>query len=101
MAAHVALRIGQPMSGAVGAEQTGFRQGAGVPPVGLHLSRPGGVHGREVGVSHDHLVAQPFEAARPLAVGGGFQEDARPGPLSQDGGEALRLAARSEVLSRG
>ncbi len=74
-APHVALGIGEPMGGAVGAEQTGFGQGPGITPVGLDLARPRRIHGREVRVRDDDLVAEGLEApGDPLAVGRGLDE---------------------------
>ncbi len=52
------------MSPAVGAEEAGFGAGPSVPAIGLHLAGAGGVHGGEVGVGDDDLVAQGLEAAR-------------------------------------
>jgi len=69
-APHVALGIGEPMGGAVGAEQAGLGQGAGITPVGLDLARARRIHGREVRVRDNDLVTEGLEAARhPLAVG--------------------------------
>ena len=82
------------MRRAVGAEQAGVPQRAGVPAVGLHLAGARGVHGGEVGIGDDDLVAEGFKAARhPFAVGGGFQEDASPGPIPEHRCEALGLGA--------
>jgi hypothetical protein len=54
---------------------------AGVALIRLHLLAAGGVHGREVRVGDDHLVAEFFEApGYPLALGRGLDEDARPWP---------------------
>ncbi len=81
-APHVALGIGEPMGGAVGAEQTGFGQGPGITPVGLDLARPRRIHGREVRVRDDDLVAEGLEApGDPLAVGRGLDEDPGAGPV--------------------
>jgi len=45
-------------------------------------------------VGDDDLMAKPFETAgHPLTVGGGFDQDARPGALAQDRREALGLGA--------
>jgi hypothetical protein len=93
-AAHMPLGIGEPMRRAIGTKQAGVRQRAGISPVGRHLARAGRVHGREVGIGDDALVAQPLHAARdPLAVGRGLEHDARPGPLREHGREALGLGA--------
>jgi CRP-like cAMP-binding protein len=47
-----------------------------------------GVHGREVRVGHDDLVAQRFQTPRhPLALRRGLEEDAGARPAPQDGGE--------------
>jgi len=93
-AADMALGIRAPVRGAVGAEEAGFGEGPSVAAIGLDLPRAGGVHGGEVGVRDDHLVAQPLQAAgHPFALGGGLEQDPRPGPIPEHGGEALRLAA--------
>src|SRR5712691_3079753 len=93
-APHVALGIGEPMGGAVGAEQAGLGQGAGITPVGLDLARPRRIHGREVRVRNDDLVAEGLEAARhPLAVGRGLDQDPGAGPVPEHGGETLALGA--------
>src|SRR5712691_11753930 len=82
------------MGGAVGAEQAGLGQGAGITPVGLDLARPRRIPGREVRVRDDGLVAEGLEAARhPLAVGRGFDQDPGPGPVPEHGGETLALGA--------
>ena len=57
----MALRIGEAMGGAVGAEQTRLGQGPGIASVGLHLARPRRVHGREVRAGDDDLVAEGLE----------------------------------------
>ena len=82
------------MGGAVGAEQARLGQGAGIAPVGLDLAGAGRIHGREVRVGDDDLVAEGLETAgHPFAVGRGLDEDPRPGPGAEHGGEALRLGA--------
>ncbi len=82
------------MRGAVGPEPAGVQQRAGVPAVGLHLAGAGGVHGGEVGIGDDDLVAQPLQAAgSPFTVGRGFDQDARPGPRAEHHREALGLGA--------
>jgi hypothetical protein len=93
-AADVALGIREPVRRAVGAEEAGFGESPSVAAIGLHLAGARGVHGGEVRVGDNDLVAESLEAARhPFAVGGGFEEDPRPGPIPEHGGEALRLAA--------
>ena len=90
----MALAIREPMGGAVGAEQAGLGQGAGITPVGLDLARPRRIHGREVRVRDDDLVAEGLEAARhPLAVGRGLDQDPGAGPVPEHGGETLVLGA--------
>lgn len=75
-AADVALGVREPVSGAVSAEQAGFSEGPSVPAVGFYLPRPCGVHRGEVGVGHDDLVAEGFEAA------GDLRGPARPDPAA-------------------
>src|SRR6266436_2417374 len=60
-ATHVALGIREAMSGAVGAEPAGLGQGAGIAPVGLDLAGAGRIHGGEVRVGDDNLVAESLE----------------------------------------
>src|SRR6266850_2524262 len=93
-APHVALGVGEAMGGAVRAEQARLREGPGITPVGLHLTGARRIHGREVRVRDDDLVAKRLETPRhPFAVGRGFDQDpgARPGP--EHGREALGLGA--------
>ena len=93
-AAHVALGIGEAMGGAVGAEQAGLGQGAGIAPVGLDLAGARRIHGGEVRVGDDDLVAEGLETAgHPFAVGRGLDQNPRPGPGAEHGGEALGLGA--------
>ena len=93
-AAHVALGIGEAMGGAVGAEQARLGQGAGIAPVGLHLARAGRIHGREVRVGDDDLVAERLETAgHPFTVGRGLDHNPGAGPGAEHGGEALGLGA--------
>src|SRR2546427_9643840 len=51
------------MGGAIAAGPTRVRQGVRISAVGLHATRPLGVHRRVIRVSHDDLVAKVFEAA--------------------------------------
>ena len=48
----MALGVGQPMGGTVRAEQTGLLEGPGVPPIGLDLAGPRGIHRGETGTAH-------------------------------------------------
>jgi hypothetical protein len=82
------------MGGAVGAEQTRLRQGPGIAPVGLDLAGAGGIHGGEVRVGDDDLVAEGLETARyPFAVGRGLDQHPGTGPAPEHGGEAIALGA--------
>src|SRR2546425_11318136 len=82
------------MGGAVGAEQAGLGQGAGIAPVGLDLAGAGGIHGGEVGIGDDDLVAEGLEAAGdPFALGRGLDQDPSAGPGAEHSGEALGLGA--------
>ncbi len=93
-AAHMALGVGEPVRGAVGAEQVGVGQGARIAPIRLDLPRPGRVHRGEVRVGDDDLMAESLQTAGdPFAVGGSLDEDPRPGPLAEHRGEALGLGA--------
>ena len=93
-AAHMPLGVGEPMGGAVGAEQARLREGARIPPVGLHFARPRRIHRREVRVRDDDLVAEPLQAAgHPFAVGRGLDHNPGAGPRPEHGAEALRLGA--------
>ena len=49
------------MGGAVGPEQARLGQGAGIAPVGLDLAEAGRIHGREVRIGDDDLVADGLE----------------------------------------
>jgi hypothetical protein len=90
--AHVALGIGEAMGGAVGAEQARLRQGPGIAPVGLDLAGAGRIHGGEVRVGDDDLVAEGLEApGHPFAVGRGLDHNPGTGPGPQHGVEALGL----------
>ena len=61
-----------------GPQPRGFGQGPGIAAIGLHLTRAGGVHGGEVRVGHDDVVAQSLQApGHPLALRRGLEEDAR------------------------
>ena len=93
-APHVPLGIGEAMGGAVRAEQARLRQGSGIAPVGLHLAGARRIHGREVRVRDDDLVAEGFETSgHPLAVGRGLDHNLGAGPSPEHGGEALWLRA--------
>ena len=82
------------MGGAVGAEQARLGQGPGIAPVGLDLAGAGGIHGGEVRVSDDDLVAEGLETpGDPFAVGRGPNQDPGAGPGPEHGGEALALGA--------
>src|SRR5262245_29956561 len=61
----MALGIGEPVRGAVGPQPTGLGQGAGVAAVGLHLARASGIHGGEVRVGKEALLARPFKPPGP------------------------------------
>ena len=93
-APHVALGIGEAMGGAVGAEQARLGQGAGIAPVGLDLAGAGRIHGGQVRVGDDDLVAEGLEAAgHPFTVGRRLDHDLGPEPGPQHGGEALGFGA--------
>ena len=80
------------MSGAVGPEQAGLGQGPGIPPIGLDLARARRIHGREVRVGDDDLVAERLQAAGdPFAVGRGLDHNPGAGPGPEHGVKALRL----------
>jgi len=92
-AAHMPLGIGEPMGGAVGPEQARLGQGARIPSVGLHLARPGRIHGREVRVRDDDLVAERLQAAgHPFTIGRGLDHNPGAGPRAKHCVEALRLS---------
>src|SRR5260370_23994909 len=64
------------MGGPIGAGPTRVRQGVRISAVGLHATRPLGVHRRVIRVSHDDLVAKVFEAAGdPLTLRRRLHED--------------------------
>src|SRR5262249_47308883 len=93
-AAYLTLGVGEPVGGAVGAEQVGIGQGPRIASIRLDPACPGRVHRGEVGVSNDDLMPEPLETAGdPLAVGRGLDQDARPGSPTEHGGEALGLGA--------
>ena len=72
------------MRPAVGAQPAGIHQRLGVPAIRLHPPAARGVHRREVGIRHDHLVPQLLEAAGdPFALGRGLDQDAGPRALAQ------------------
>src|SRR4051812_29209836 len=80
------------MGRAVGAELAGLGERAGVPLVGLHPAAAGGIHGGEVSVGDDDLMAERFEVTgNPLALGAGLQEHARRGAAAEELGEALAI----------
>ena len=82
------------MSGAVGAEQAGVGQGAGIAPVGLHVAGARRIHGGEARVGDDDLVAEGLETAGdPFALGRGLDQDPGAMPGTERGGEALGLGA--------
>jgi hypothetical protein len=82
------------MGGAVRAEQARLRQGSGIAPVGLDLAGARRIHGREVRVRDDDLVAERLETAgHPFAVGRRFDHNPGTGPGPEHRGEALRLGA--------
>ena len=82
------------MGGAVGAEQARLRESPGIASVGLHLARPRRIHGGEVRVGDDDLMAEGLETAgHPLAVGRGLDQNPRVGPGPEQRGEALGLRA--------
>jgi hypothetical protein len=93
-APHMALGIGEAVGGAVGAEPARLSQGAGIAPVALDLAGARRIHGGEVGIGDDDLVAEGLEAAsHPLAVGRGLDQDPGAGPGAEHGGEALGFGA--------
>src|SRR5258708_27859935 len=64
------------MGGPIGAGPTRVRQGVRISAVGLHATRPLGVHRRVIRVSYDDLVAKVFEAAGdPLTLRRRLHED--------------------------
>src|SRR5438552_1643166 len=78
----------------VGAEATGFGQGPGIAPVGLHPPLPLAGHRRVVRVGDDDLMTQLFETAcHPLALGPRLEQDAGSGIRLQHGGEAIAFRA--------
>jgi hypothetical protein len=82
------------MGRAVGAEQARLGQSPGIAPVGLDLAGTGRIHGREVRVRDDDLVAEGLETARhPFAVGRGFEHNSGAGPAPEHGGEPLGFGA--------
>jgi hypothetical protein len=82
------------MGGAVGAEQARLGQSPGIAPVSLHRAGARRIHGREVRVRDDDLVAEGLETAgHPFAVSRGLDQHPGPGPGSQHGGEARGLGA--------
>src|SRR4029450_10460534 len=84
--------VGEAMRPAVGAEHAGLGQGARVPAIGLHLPRARRVHGGEVRVGDDDLMAQRHETPRdPFAVGRGIDHDPSPGSIAKHGREARWL----------
>ena len=79
------------MGRAVGTEQAHLDQSPGIAPVSLDLAGPGRIHGGEVRVRDDDLVAEGLEAAGdPFAVGRGLYQDPA-GPGTEHRGEALGL----------
>src|SRR5262249_50785739 len=69
-------------------------QGTGIAAIGLDLASAGGVHGGEVRVGHDDVVAQSLQApGHPLALRRGLEEDAGGRSLPQHLGEAAWIGA--------
>src|ERR1043166_1296677 len=90
MSPDITLPVRRAVGRAVSAQAAGFAQRPRVPLVSLDAPVAGRVHGREVRVGDDDLVAQGFEVAcAPLALGRGLDEDARRRPLTEELVEAL------------
>jgi hypothetical protein len=69
-------------------------QGPGIAPVGLDPAGARRIHGREVRVRDDDLVAEGLQTAgHPFAIGRGLDHNAGAGPGPEYGGEALGLGA--------
>ena len=67
---------GETVGGAVGAEATGVSQRAGVTPIGFHAATARRVHGSEVGIGDDDVVAEILKKLRdPLAFGRSFEQE--------------------------
>jgi hypothetical protein len=80
-AAHMPLGIGEPIGGAVGSEQARLGQVTRIPPVGLHLARARSIHGGEIRVRDDDVVAERLQAAGdPFALGRGLEHKPGAGP---------------------
>src|SRR5262249_38251325 len=68
---HRALGRRGPMRDPVRAQPARVRQRPRIAPIRLHPPAPGGVHGGEIRIRHDHLVAQRRQRLRdPFALGG-------------------------------
>jgi len=90
----MALRLGQPMGGTVRPELTGIQESPGVPPIGLNLPGPRGMHRREVRVRDHDRVAQGLEApGDPFTPGRGLDQDPGGWPAAPHVSEPLRLGA--------
>lgn len=85
------------MGNAIHAQAEGLGQGARIALVGLHPTRPRGVHRRIVRIGDDHLVPQRLQMARdPLTLRRGLEQNPRRWPLTEDGGESV--AGRRDPL---
>src|SRR5215470_9995360 len=90
----MALGIGEPVRRAVGPQPTGLGQGTGVAAVRLHLAGAGGIHGREVRVGDDHVVAERLQTSGdPFTLRRGFQQDLGRRPPAEGLGEPLGFGA--------
>src|SRR5262245_41703594 len=86
------------MGRTIGAEPARLRQGSGIPPVGLHPTRPVGIYRRVVRVGDDDLVPEFFQAAcDPLTLRGGLHEDLRFRPATKHLAEAMPLSADAHL----
>ena len=82
------------MRRAVCPQPAGLRQCPGIPPIGLDLPGPRGIHRREVRVRHHDLVAQGLEApGHPFTLRRGLDEDPGSRPAAQHLSEPLGLGA--------
>ncbi len=86
------------MGGPIGAGPTRMRQSVRVSAIGLHPTRPPGVHRRVIRVSHDDLVAKLFQAARhPLTLCRRLQEDPGLWSTAEHLDQALALRPQPHV----